>query len=659
MRSRPPAVLAAELVAATQPHLTGSFLPFPRVALDASIPLRFQEQVRRHGDRPAFRGEGHASTYRDFGAAVDRLARVLLERRGPAWEPVALLGHGAGIVTAMLAVLRAGKAYVPLDPDHPRERLDLIVGHCGPSLLLTDAGHVSLARSLAGGAEVVTLEEADAVSPRADLAAAPSGDTVAAIIYTSGSTGRPKGVVQTQRSILHRVLVATNHYLLGPDDHLSLLQSPSFSASLRPVFTALLNGAVLCHFDVRARGLAPVPRWLEREGITVHMSSTTVFRHVTEAVTDPALLRHIRLVYLGGEPVTRAEVERFRSLCRDDGVLVNSLASNEAGTICEYAVTKATGVTEERVPVGFPVDDKEIFLLDEGGAPTAPGGVGEIVVRSRYLSPGYWREPELTARVFAPDPAGGGLGLYRTGDMGRMRSDGCFEQIGRKDFQAKIRGQRVQPEEVEAALRDHPGVRDAAVAPRDRGAGDTRLVGYVVPSAPGGLAPGEVREFLRRRLPAHMVPTTFVVLEALPRTPNGKVDRLALPEPDFTRTGSAAGYVAPSTPLEVRLAGIWREVLGVDRVGTNDHFLDLGGNSLIAMQVVSRVQGALQVPVSPRALLEAPTVADMALVVLQTLAEDVGSEALARLVAEPSHEPGPSATGPSATGPSAAPDAAR
>jgi acyl-coenzyme A synthetase/AMP-(fatty) acid ligase/acyl carrier protein len=459
-------------------------------------------------------------------------------------------------------------------------------------------------------------------------------NTLAHILYTSGSTGRSKGVVQTHGNILHKIMINANALHLSSDDHLTLLYSCSYSASVKCIFGALLNGATLYPYDIKGQGLAPMADWLDREEISVYFSVPTVFRNFVANLTGEGLFPKLRVVYLGGEPVTARDVELYKKHLAAHCVLVNSLSSNETGPIRQYFITKDTLITGNVVPVGYATQDNEVFLLDESGAPVGVNSIGEIVVKSHYLTPGYWRQPERTAQAFTPAPEGGGARIYRTGDLGRLRPDGCLEHLGRKDFQVKIRGNRIDVLEIELSLLSLANVKEAVVVARQDQTGEPWLAAYVVPARQPAPTISALRRTLRGKFPDYMIPSAFVLLEALPVSPNGKVGLRALPAPARTRPELEAPFVAPRTSLEQGVARIWAEILGLEQVGINDQFLDLGGHSLLATRIVSRIRETFQVDIPLQSLLEAATVAEMAVLIGQRQADMLPQAELARLLAE-------------------------
>ncbi|HEV2733446.1 MAG TPA: non-ribosomal peptide synthetase, partial [Longimicrobiaceae bacterium] len=483
----------------------------------------------------------------------------------------------------------------------------------GAAALVTNGASLALARGLAGG-RIPLVDVGAAGAEGSDAPAAPqprppvSPDDPAYILYTSGSTGQPKGVVQTHRNVLHFIRVYTNNLRIGHDDRLTLFSSYTFDAAVMAIYGALLNGAALFPFDWREEAAAGVAEWMRREGITLYHSTPTVFRHLVDELPEGERFPDVRLVVLGGEETQRRDVEAFRAHFPPDAVLVNGLGPTESTVTLQNFIRHDTPTPRNTVPVGHPVEDTEVVLQSALGEQVAVYGVGEMVIRSAHVAPGYWGKPEQTAAAFAEEPESG-LRSYRTGDLGRRLPDGALEFVGRADFQVKVRGFRVEPGEVEAVLRAHPAVREAVVTAPEDGRGERWLAAYVV-AAEGAEAPapGELRGWARERLPEYMVPAAFAALERLPLTPSGKVDRLALPAPE--RVESAA--VAPGTPTEEVLAGIWAEVLGTDAVGARDDFFALGGHSLLATRVMARVREAFGVEVPLRALFEAPTLEGLA-----------------------------------------------
>jgi acyl carrier protein len=314
--------------------------------------------------------------------------------------------------------------------------------------------------------------------------------------------------------------------------------------------------------------------------------------------------------------------------------LVNRFGTTETGNVCLYFIDKQTQVSGRVVPVGYPLEDTAVLLLDEDGEEVEDNHKGEIAIESRYLSPGSWRRPELNHTVFRPAPAAGDARIYRTGDLGYLLPDGCLVHLGRRDAQVKIRGYRIEVEEIKGVLLEHVGVQEAAVVVQAATPEDKRLVAYVVPVQASGLTPTELRDFLRSQLPTYMIPAAFVLLESLPLTPTGKVDRQALVPPDPSRPGLTTPFASPRTPVEVTIAKLWAELLGLEQVGIHDDFLELGGHSLLAMQLITRVLDMFHIEIPVQILLASPTVAGMAVIITQRQAAQVDYDEMSRLLAQ-------------------------
>lgn len=606
-------------------HPTGTHTPFRPEDVEQSVPARFAQQVRRHPGRVAVAAGAQTLTYAALDRAANRVAHAVIARSRPdsrpAQAPVALLfEHGSAAIVAMLGALKGGQCYVFLDPALPPARLAFLLDDAQAVMVVTNTRNLALARAL-----VATEEDAldlDTLAPgvgEADPRRALGPDALFGLIYTSGSTGQPKAVVHDHRNMLSMVGVYADSMRLCPDDRLTLLASCSVNTAVLNILGALLNGAAVHPFDVRTEGVARLPAWLRREGITIYHSVPTLFRQLLDALAGEAPPPAMRVIYLGGEAVYRRDVERFRERFGPDCLLLHGLGCTELSLIRQFYIDRETPLGDRRIPVGYAKPDREVLILDEGGRPVAPGETGEIVLRSRYLALGYWRRPHLTRQAFLPDPAGGDLRSFRTGDLGFIESDGCLTHLGRQDFQVKIRGHRVELAEIELALLELAGVREAVVTAPDDPGRAPRLVAYVVPTTRAAPTVGALRAGLAARLPPHMIPAAFVTLDALPLTDTGKVDRLALPAPGRARPPLAHPRVAPQTPFERALAGIWAEVLGldVDAVGIHDEFLALGGDSLLAAKILMRVEGLLNAELSPAAFFAAGTIAELAVVIVE------------------------------------------
>jgi amino acid adenylation domain-containing protein len=517
------------------------------------------------------------------------------------------------LFATILGVLKSSKFYVPLDPLYPVSRSSYILQDCQTSLLLTDNASLSLAESLASErVQSINVDEEAHCAPDEDPRTPVFANALAYIIYTSGATGQPKGVVHNHRNILHKAMEYSNTWRVCPDDRLALLYSPSTSGAVRDIFGALLNGAGLYPFKIKEEGVAPLARWLIDDRITIYNSAASVFRKFAAGLTGQEKFSQLRLIHVGSETIYKREVQFYKKYFSDDCIFVARYGTSEISPIRQFVIDKKTELVGAMVPVGYAVSDAEVLLIGDDGHEVDAGQVGEIAVRSPYVTPGYWQKPELTSAAFVTGPKGKNDRIYRTGDMGRLRPDGCLLHLGRKDFQVKIRGHRVEVAEIEVALLNLEGLQDVAVTARENQPGDWRLIAYIVASTKPPPAIGTLRLALMKALPDYMIPSTFVFLDSLPHTPNGKVDRKALPAPRRARPALNEPFVPPSTLTQATLAKIWSEVLDVRDVGICDHFLELGGSSLAAMQVIAKVAETFQLELPFQFLLQSSSIAEVA-----------------------------------------------
>jgi amino acid adenylation domain-containing protein len=582
--------------------------------LEQTLGRSFEARALRYADRPAICTDRARITYAQLNSLANRQAHALLAS-GHLWDrPVALLlEQGTPFIAAMLAVAKAGGFFVPLDPGNPALRNAHMLQDTAAPHLITNHRNLTLARQIAPpGCRIVNLEDLSPDLPdhNPEVAAAP--DALACVLYTSGSTGTPKGVMHDHRSLLHNARRHQEAFRITPDDRQTLLYTCGVYGGIRDTFNALLSGASLHPFAVKERGVEGLAQWLLASRITLFCSVATVFRQFATTLTGREQFLDLRLIKLGGEASHRKDVELYRAHFSSNCVLHCGLGATETGVVRHLFVDHTTQLPGDSVPLGYSVDGVEALIVDEHGEPVAACVVGEIVIRSRYIARGYWNQREANDDRFTSDPHDPQLRIYRTGDLGVLQNDGCLEHRGRKDSLVKIRGNRVELAEIESALRHIENVAHAAVVARQDGRQDFSLVAYIVASPGATPKVRELRGALAHKLPDYMIPTGFVLLDELPQTPNGKIDRHALPAPDPTRPTLDQPYKAPRTALESNLAAMWVDILGVRGVGTDDSFFDLGGNSLHALQLMSRIR-AEHGRILPLALLfEADTIRKLA-----------------------------------------------
>jgi amino acid adenylation domain-containing protein len=624
-----------EAVRAKSFHPAGTFEPFPREDLETSIPDRFERMSRRYPKQIAVKAGTQAVTYSELNSTANRIARTILARRGRQAEPIGVLFNNSALMAAaMLGVLKAGKFFVLLDPLIPSARRAFILENSQTELVLTDRESAANTSEIAAGHDQqIVVESLDSNLPSSDLRLEIPATALAYVVFTSGSTGRPKGVLQNHQNLLHRVLVRTNARHLCPEDRIAHLTAGTSNA-ITNAFLALLNGASLLSFSVRMEGAAALIQWLIREKISFCRIGSPLFRRLSEVFSGKEEFPDLRLIELTSDTIHKSDIELYKSNFSGKTTLVNALSSSETGFLTEYLIDHDTEIAGNDVPVGYLAEDKEIFILDDNGNRAGVDQVGEIVVRSRFLSPGFWREPELTAAKFQVDPQDHRYKLYLTGDLGLLRSDGCLVHKGRKDFRVKVRGYSVEIAEVEQALRGHAEVKDAVVVSRQDEAGEDCLVAYFTARRCPGPTVSDIHGFLRQSLPDYMIPPDLVILDEIPVTGSGKVDRNALPQPRRSRTDVRAQFVAPRTAVERELAQIWQTVLGIDLVGVQDNFLELGGHSLAAARIGARVTRTFGVELPINTVFNSPTVAELSTQIIEKQAKNGEQEGLAELLAE-------------------------
>jgi amino acid adenylation domain-containing protein len=591
----------------------------PVVPAARSLPAAFAGQAAATPDAVAATCGGEHLTYAQLDRRANQLAHALRERGAGPEVPVAIaVEPSLDLLVAILGILRSGAAYVPLDPHHPAARRARIVAESGARVLVTEGDLAAGMPDPPGG---VLLLDAD----RAALAARPDGapetpgptpDSLAYVIHTSGSTGPPKGALLTHGCVLRLVAAAQRRYGFTAEDTWSMVHSAAFDVSVWEMWGAWLHGGrVLVVPYWQRRSPHALLDLLAAERVSVLSQTPTAFRQVVEeddrrGGADLA----VRYVVLAGEALEPGMLRSWFARRGDDRPRVVNMYGITETTVHStwHRVTEADAGRSASV-IGRPLADVRIHLLDRWMRPVPDGAVGEMYLGGGGLARGYLRRGGLTAERFLPDPFADAPGarLYRSGDLARRRRSGRLEYVGRGDQQIKIRGHRVEPGEIEAVLSRHPAVAHVAVAYVPDTAGRDRLTGYLVLRGPRPPV-AELRRRLRADLPEHMVPDAFVVLDALPVTANGKLDRRALPRPESDGAAGEEAAQAPTRPVELALAEIWAEALGVSRVGLQDSFFDLGGHSLLAVRVVQQVRDRLGVDLPVGALLASPTLGELA-----------------------------------------------
>ena len=585
----------------------------PKQDFDTTVPGRFEAIVAANPAAPALiHPSGEVLTYGEINATAARIASALLRRGGDRGEIIAVSAGDVGdVIVGMMAALAAGRPFVVLDASDPPKRLERILRDSAVRTLVTGSENPTAELQPAGlELDVIDVNALDPSVPAPGPLPLGSVSDISHILYTSGSTGLPKGVVHSHRNLLHKGVLAHDLFGITSSDRVSLLFSPATGAGLSDVFGALLNGAAVCPYNMKSGGLHRMAKWLDQLQISVFHTVPTVFRRFLETVEAEAVFSSVRSIILAGEPVYRRDVKLYRSHFSDDCLLVHRLSANEAHVITTYVVDQQSQVDDEILPVGYPVGDKKIRLLDDHGNEVTDHEVGEITVESHYLALRYWRNPQLTRAAFSE--GSDGRRIYRTGDLGRFRPDGCLEFLGRKDDRMKIHGHTIEAREVERALQAVERFKEVAVLGHQPSPGDQQIVAYLVPEDGADPSPTLLRSRLSELIPDYMIPSVFVTLDSLPLTSLGKVDKRALHPPDERDPQDRAKHVEPRNELEARLAAIWSEVLARPVIGITDDFFELGGTSIQALQIFALIARRLNVDMPSTALLQAPTVAALA-----------------------------------------------
>jgi amino acid adenylation domain-containing protein/non-ribosomal peptide synthase protein (TIGR01720 family) len=581
---------------------------YPR---DATIHHLFEEQARLAPQAVAVSFEEKRLTYDELNRRGNRLARRLREV-GVQPETVAAIcvDRPIELVTGMLGILKAGGAYVPLDPAYPAERLLFMLEDSRAMALVTTG---ALAKTLpVRDMTVLALDDWQETTDDQDdhLVNRTTAENLAYVMYTSGSTGRPKGTAISHRAVI-RTVRDTNYITLGPSHTIAQTSNFCFDAATFEVWGALLNGGRLAGMP-RTVTLSPddLSVVLRSERITTIFVTTDLFNQLVRE--RPDVFRAVENVLVGGSAID----VKWIAACLRDGPphrLLHVYGPTESTTFASWHLIDQVAEGASSIPIGSPLANTQLYVLDPELSPTPAGVAGEIYIGGDGIARGYLNRPVLTAEKFVPDPFSGrrGARLYRTGDRARRGADGAIEFLGRFDYQVKIRGFRVEVGEIEAVLRAYPGVRDAVVLAREDAPGSRRLAAYVVP-ANGNVTVGDLRRVLETKLPDYMVPSAFVLRDALPLTSNGKIDRMALACPE-ERLAPEESYAEPRSPAEKTLAGIWSKVLAVERVGIHDNFFELGGDSIISIQIIARAREA-GLGLTLRQLFQNQTVAELAAV---------------------------------------------
>jgi amino acid adenylation domain-containing protein len=611
---------------------------YPR---DKCVHQIFEALVENAPDAVAVTFDQSEFTYAELNAQANQLARYL-KRNGvrPGSLVASYMEQSSDLIVTLLAILKSGGAYLALETNIPSKRLHSILGDARPAIIVakTQQEKATIESAvLADGAAanlpiVVCLDQhtgfiSDEATENLDLKA--TSEDLAYVCFTSGSSGQPKGVSIPHRAIV-RLVKNITYVSLSASDVFLQFAPVSFDASTFEIWGCLLNGGRLVVLASKILSLAEIGSAIQKNRISVLWLTAGLFHKMVDYELDS--LSGVRQLLAGGDVLSAAHVRKALERLREVR-LFNGYGPTENTTFtCCYPITHLSA-EEGSVPIGRPISSTQCFILDPDFQPVPIGVRGELFVGGDGLAHGYLNDSELTAEKFVPNPFRPGSSLYRTGDFARYRSDGNIEFLGRIDNQVKIRGYRIELGEIESVIECHPAASEAVVVAREDVPGDRRLIAYVAPATAGAQA-GALRGFLKERLPAYMLPSAFVFLDVFPLTPNGKLDRKALPAPHNRSPELDASYIAPRTSTEEALASIWREVLNVKRIGVHDNFFEMGGHSLLALQLRFQIERTLEIEMPLVAIYLSPTIEGMALTVLQQKLEALDAREVQGLFAE-------------------------
>ncbi|MGB9182076.1 MAG: amino acid adenylation domain-containing protein [Pyrinomonadaceae bacterium] len=603
----------------------------------------FEAQVERNPHALALAFQDQSLSYAELNARSNQLVHALRSQGLRPRQRVAICLHsGPSQIIALLATLKAGACFICLDPHHPASRLRQILDEVTPAVLISESACLNIRETLfrqfrdEQDYKLVLMDDAESLPEQGGVAEAQDGShwletyptsnpaalvsprDLAYIVYTSGSTGRPKGIMQSHHSFCQFVEWMSRQFGIEAGKRIAQWASITYDAAYAEIFSALCAGATLCMTTAETKGnpLAAL-QWVRSEKIALLQTVPSFCRQLLQTIEaeggsrEDNSLRHLEWMLLAGEalPVSLARMWRERFFA---GPKLCNLYGPTETVLATYHVVEEISEEQRSVSVGQAIEGRQILILDKQQQVCPVGIAGEIYIRSPYLTDGYFEREEESRKKYVPNPLQQETAerVYRTGDVGRWQADGTIEFLGRMDHQVKIRGIRVELEEIEAALFRHPSVNESAVTAQNYGAGEQRLVAYV--NGAEDLTAPLLRELMEEVLPDYMVPAVFVFLDRLPRTPSGKIDREALPQPDEQFREMADEYVAPQTPLEIEIAQVWQDLLQVERVGLKDNFFHLGGHSLLAAQVVNKLRQTYDVELSLRGFIEAPTITSLA-----------------------------------------------
>ncbi|WP_343618692.1 amino acid adenylation domain-containing protein, partial [Flavobacterium sp.] len=588
-----------------------AFEYFESEEIEQSIPQRFEKQVKRFPEKTAVYANGVRLSYQTLNNCANHLAVQIKEKTNTDTKRIALLlDHNETCVIGMLGVLKAGYTYVPIDANSPLSRIQFIIEDSGCKHIVCNSLTLNIA--LQAGEEVqdlsiIKIDENYNLPEITISLQSIDRETEAYVLYTSGSTGMPKGVVQTQRNVLHYIRVYTNNTHISVDDNLSVFSTYTFDASVKDIYGAILNGAVVSIYNIVDKGLQALPDWLKTQNISIIHMVPTIYRNFLKGLAENEILPTIRLIDLGGESCHLSDIDLFKKHFAEGAFLVNDYGPTEATIVSQKFVNHNSQITRNNVPLGKSVVETSVFLLDENNNRKGVYQTGEITFKSDYLSLGYLNREEQTNKVFINNFESENTRIYKSGDIGRMLPTGEIEFLQRKDSQVKLNGLRIELSEIEYQLEKLESISEAVVLVNEV-QNNNYITAYLKVKSAQGI--DEIKTQLAAILPKYMVPSIYLILEEFPLTRTGKIDRNALPAPVVSDLKKVE-YKAPKNELEKELTAIWAETLNLDykEVGTENSFFELGGHSLVVSQIINRIHKQLNKHITFKDFFLNPTIA--------------------------------------------------
>jgi amino acid adenylation domain-containing protein len=587
---------------------------FNKQIINTNISYLFDIICQTFPHKTAIKTESDFITYEELNQKANIIAKKIIgENIQPQTPILLLLKQEIKLFASIFGVLKTNNIYVVIDPIFPLERLKQIANNCQAKLILTNFNNLELANQISGDLlKIINLDLIEKEKSDDQLNLKISPQDTATIIYTSGSTGQPKGIFRSHQSILHRIWQDVKEGFNQESDRYLSLYSGNFAASIADIFGSLLNGSTLYSYNPKQTGLDKILNLIIKEKITIIRFPIALFRQFISDLEDNINFKNVNFIFLSGDKLYKKDIENIRKKIGTNCIVKHQYGASETGVVSTFLIDKNTVIRSEVIPSGEIVEGKEVIILDEKLRELGINQIGEIAVKSEYLADGYWRNPQLTAQKYITLPNHGQARICLTGDMGKITEDGLLVHLGRKDFMVKVRGYRVDIPEIEAVLYSLDEIKEVVVVLHTSATQSESLVAYIVPTGEFYPQISYLREQLTGKLPDYMIPSFYIILEELPLTDSGKVNRQALPLPPSTRPNLNSPYIPPRYKIEADIAKIWAEQLGLDNVGVEDNFFELGGNSIQAITIVNQVSDLFEIQLSITTLLKSGTVAQMA-----------------------------------------------